>query len=67
MGTKTKRSFTASLNAPLTTDLETFGELSVYGLERDQTAYASCFEGLRGFKASVKVSLAAVVNLSLVC
>ncbi|KAH6900840.1 mitochondrial protein [Coprinopsis sp. MPI-PUGE-AT-0042] len=54
LGTKTKRSFTASLNAPLTSDLNTFGEVSVYGLERDQTSYASCFEGLRGFKASIK-------------
>ncbi|EAU81471.1 mitochondrial protein [Coprinopsis cinerea okayama7 len=54
LGTKTRRSFTASLSAPLTPDLNTFGEFSVYGLERDQTSYASCFEGLRGLKAVVK-------------
>ncbi|TFK22394.1 mitochondrial protein [Coprinopsis marcescibilis] len=54
LGTKTRRSFTASLNAPITPDLRTFGELSVYNLERDQTSYASCFEGLRGLKAVIK-------------
>lgn len=55
LGTKTRRSGGATLSAPLTRDLETFGSLNVYGLERDLTAYASCFEGLRGLKASVKV------------
>ena len=56
LGTKTRRSYSANLTAPLTPDLNTFGNLSVYGLERDQTAYASCFEGLRGVKATIKVS-----------
>ena len=61
LGTKTRRSGGATLSAPLTRDLETFGSLNVYGLERDLTAYASCFEGLRGLKASVKVGPAHVL------
>lgn len=55
LGTKTKRSFSAALNAPLTADLNAYGNLSVYGLDRDQTSFASCFEGLRGVRATVKV------------
>lgn len=55
-GTKTKRSFRASLTAPITSDLETFAELSLFGLERDNTSYASCKEYLRGIKTVVRVS-----------
>ncbi|EDR02029.1 uncharacterized protein LACBIDRAFT_186162 [Laccaria bicolor S238N-H82] len=54
LGTKTKRAFRASLVTPLTSDLDTFGEVNVYGLERDQSSYASCSEGLRGVKAVVR-------------
>ncbi|TEB24481.1 hypothetical protein FA13DRAFT_1739187 [Coprinellus micaceus] len=47
LGTKTRRSGGATLSAPLTRDLETFGSLNVYGLERDLTAlcelYASVY------------------------
>ncbi|KAG6920102.1 hypothetical protein DXG01_010170 [Tephrocybe rancida] len=53
-GTKTRRSFRASLTAPLTSDLDTYGELSAYGLERDNTSFASCTEGLRGLKATIR-------------
>ncbi|KAF8067576.1 surface antigen-domain-containing protein [Lyophyllum atratum] len=53
-GTKTRRSFRASLTAPLTSDLETYGELTAFGLERDNTSFASSFEGLRGVKAVVR-------------
>jgi len=56
LGTKTRRSFRGSLSAPLGEDLETRGELSVYGLERDLGTWASCQEGLRGFKATLSVS-----------
>ncbi|TFK41579.1 surface antigen-domain-containing protein [Crucibulum laeve] len=54
LGTKTRRSFRGSLSAPLTADLETFGEVSVFGLERDNSSFASSFEGLRGAKAVVR-------------
>lgn len=55
-GTKTKKSFRTALSLPLTSDLDTYGELSAYGLERDQTSYASCIEDFKGIKAVVRVS-----------
>ncbi|KAF8804775.1 hypothetical protein BYT27DRAFT_7106989 [Phlegmacium glaucopus] len=51
LGTKTRRAFRASLAVPLTVDLATHGELSVYGMEKDLSAYASCNEELRGIRA----------------
>ncbi|KAK2459610.1 hypothetical protein APHAL10511_008365 [Amanita phalloides] len=53
-GTKTKKSFRAALSLPLTSDLNTYGELSTYGLQRDQTSYASCIEDFKGIKAVVR-------------
>ncbi|KAG6886266.1 hypothetical protein C0993_006676 [Termitomyces sp. T159_Od127] len=53
-GTKTRRSFRATLTAPLTSSLETYGELTAFGLERDNSSFASCTEGLRGIKAIVR-------------
>ncbi|GLB39335.1 putative surface antigen [Lyophyllum shimeji] len=53
-GTKTRRSFRASFTAPLTSDLQTHGEITAFGLERDHTSFASCTEGLRGVKAVVR-------------
>ncbi|TFK66342.1 hypothetical protein BDN72DRAFT_844495 [Pluteus cervinus] len=50
-GTKTRRSYRASLGAPLTPDLGTYGELIAYGLDRDNSSWASSTEGLRGIKA----------------
>jgi outer membrane protein insertion porin family len=55
-GTQTRRSFHASLSAPLTPSLTTHGILSVFGMERDNTSYASCSEALRGVKAIIRVS-----------
>lgn len=55
-GTKTRRSYRASLTAPITPDLETHAELVAFGLERDCSTYASCTEGSRGIKAIVRVS-----------
>ncbi|EIN09167.1 mitochondrial protein [Punctularia strigosozonata HHB-11173 SS5] len=55
-GTKTKRSFNASLSAPLSSDLKTRGELSAFLSERDHSSFASCFEGLRGAKAVVRTT-----------
>ena len=56
LGTKTKRSFSAGLSIPVGSELQSTAHLSLYGLERDQTSYASCFEGLRGFRATLKGS-----------
>jgi outer membrane protein insertion porin family len=55
-GTTTRRSFNAIFSAPLTSDLLTRGELSVFGMERDNTAFASSMEDLGGIKAEVRVS-----------
>ncbi|KAJ7255225.1 surface antigen-domain-containing protein [Mycena rebaudengoi] len=54
LGTTTRKAFNASLTAPLTSNLSTYGELMVFGLERDHSSFASCFEGLRGAKALVR-------------
>ena len=58
-GTTTRVAFNASLSAPLaalTGNLNTRGEVSVFGLERDNTFYCSAMEGVRGLKAVVRVS-----------
>ncbi|TFY82057.1 hypothetical protein EWM64_g1952 [Hericium alpestre] len=54
VGTKTRRSFQASLSAPLTATLDTYGDLSVFAMDRDNSAFASCTEGLRGVKAVIR-------------
>ncbi|ETW75963.1 hypothetical protein HETIRDRAFT_461096 [Heterobasidion irregulare TC 32-1] len=54
VGTKTRRSFHATLSAPVTSTLKTFGDVSVFALDRDYTGHASCTEGLRGVKATLK-------------
>jgi len=56
LGNKTRRSFHASLTAPLTSTLLTHGTLSVFNLERDNSSYASCSEALHGIKAVIRVS-----------
>jgi len=55
MGTKTRRAFRGAFTVPITSDMNTVAELSAYGIERDLTTYASCFEGLRGSKAAIRV------------
>ena len=62
-GTKTRIAYNASLTAPLTRDLQTRGELTVFGLERDSTSYCSAFEGVRDVKAAVRVSLGQLAYL----
>ncbi|KAK7683106.1 hypothetical protein QCA50_013779 [Cerrena zonata] len=52
--TKTRVSFNTSLSAPLTRNLKTKGEIALFGTERDNTSYASHFEGVRGFKTVVR-------------
>ena len=54
LGTKTCRSFRASITTPLIPSMNTFSELSAYGMEKD-TTYASCTEGLRGLRTIVRV------------
>ncbi|KAK7059619.1 SAM50-like protein SPAC17C9.06 [Favolaschia claudopus] len=53
-GTTTKMAFNAALTAPLTSNLGTYGEVHLFGHERDITSYASCKEGIRGAKAIVR-------------
>ncbi|KAG5725897.1 SAM50-like protein SpAC17C9.06 [Termitomyces sp. T112] len=53
-GTKTRRSFRAAFTAPLTSSLGTYGEVTAFGLERDNSSFASCTEGLRGVKATIR-------------
>ncbi|KZT68930.1 hypothetical protein DAEQUDRAFT_711147 [Daedalea quercina L-15889] len=64
--TTTRVAFSASLSAPLlpylpyapspspNPDLSTRGEISVFGHERDNTTFASSFEGVRGLRAAVR-------------
>ncbi|KAF8870966.1 mitochondrial protein [Gymnopilus junonius] len=54
VGTKTRQSFRGALSIPISADMNTFGELSAYALQRDLTTYASCFEGLRGVRAALR-------------
>lgn len=56
MGTTTRRSFQGSFSAPLTSNLRTRGEISIFGLHKDLSSFASCTEELRGIKALVRVS-----------
>ena len=55
-GTQTKRSFHAALTAPLNPTLSTHGTLSIFGMERDNSAFASSSEALRGLRATIRVS-----------
>ncbi|KAI0746553.1 surface antigen-domain-containing protein [Daedaleopsis nitida] len=52
--TKTRMSFNASLNAPLTSTLKTRGEVSLFGMERDNSSFASSSEGVRGVRAVLR-------------
>ncbi|KAF7334237.1 SAM50-like protein SPAC17C9.06 [Mycena sanguinolenta] len=52
-GTTTKMAFNATLTAPLTSNLNTYGEMHLFGHERDLSSFASCKEGVRGAKALV--------------
>lgn len=54
--TKTRMSFNASLTAPLTPTLKTRGEVSIFGMERDNSSFASSSEGVRGVRAVLRVS-----------
>jgi outer membrane protein insertion porin family len=56
VGSMTRKAFDASFTAPLTSNLNTYGEMHLFGLERDQSSFASCIESIRGAKALVRVS-----------
>ncbi|KIY62787.1 mitochondrial protein [Cylindrobasidium torrendii FP15055 ss-10] len=53
-GTTTKKSFSASLSAPVSRDLWTTAELALYGLAKDNSSFASSSEDVRGMKATVR-------------
>ncbi|TFK47553.1 hypothetical protein OE88DRAFT_1685927 [Heliocybe sulcata] len=53
-GTKTRRSYYANLSVPVSHNLWTWADLSVFGLDRDNSSYASSTEGLRGAKAAIR-------------
>jgi len=55
LGTKTRRAYQASFSLPLSPSLNTTGVLSLFGLDRDNSSYASSTEGLRGIKAVIRV------------
>ncbi|KZT22770.1 hypothetical protein NEOLEDRAFT_1137574 [Neolentinus lepideus HHB14362 ss-1] len=54
LGTKTRRSYYANLSLPVSSNLQTWADASVFGMDRDNSSYASCTEGLRGVKAAVR-------------
>ncbi|KAJ7089333.1 surface antigen-domain-containing protein [Mycena belliarum] len=54
LGTTTRRAFNVLFTAPLTSSVRTFGELHLFGTERDHSTFASCTEGLRGARALVR-------------
>ncbi|KAL0580908.1 hypothetical protein V5O48_001102 [Marasmius crinis-equi] len=54
LGTTTRRSFHASLSAPITPDLDTVAQLTAFDLQRDFSYFASCSEALRGIKLLVR-------------
>ncbi|KAL5476991.1 hypothetical protein ACEPAI_3177 [Sanghuangporus weigelae] len=54
-GLRTRLAGHVSLSKPIwNPDLRTRGELSVFGVEKDFTGFASCVEGVRGLRASIK-------------
>lgn len=57
LGTKTRRAYQGSFSLPLTPSLDTTGILSIFGMDRDNSNFASSTEGLRGLKATIRVSL----------
>ncbi|KAI0318083.1 surface antigen-domain-containing protein [Amylostereum chailletii] len=54
VGTQTRRSFHGTFSAPLTSTLDTRGDISVYASDKDNTTFASCTEALRGARAVVR-------------
>lgn len=58
-GTKTRRAFQLRLEAPLVAidhSLRTRGEVSAFGLQRDNTSFASSVQDINGIKVALRVS-----------
>ena len=55
-GIKTRLAGNISLSAPVTANLKTRAELSLFGFQKDLTVSSSCVEGVRGFRAALRVS-----------
>lgn len=53
-GTQTRRSLHAALTAPIDPTLSTHGTLSIFGMERDNSTFASSSEILRGLRATIR-------------
>ncbi|KAF5369789.1 hypothetical protein D9758_001377 [Tetrapyrgos nigripes] len=53
-GSTTKKTFQGSFSAPITPDLNTWADLSAYGVLKDHSLFASCSEVRRGVKASIR-------------
>ncbi|THH09565.1 hypothetical protein EW145_g1916 [Phellinidium pouzarii] len=53
-GLKTRLAGHIALSAPISPNLKTHGEISVFGLEKDLTGFASCVEGVRGLRAIIR-------------
>ncbi|KAF9055320.1 hypothetical protein BDZ89DRAFT_1097988 [Hymenopellis radicata] len=54
IGTTTKKSFAALLTAPVSPNLDTRADLTIYGLRKDNKSFASSEEEFRGVKALVR-------------
>nr|GAT53484.1 predicted protein [Mycena chlorophos] len=54
VGTTTRKAANASLTFPLTSSVQTWGELQGYMFERDSSSFASCTEAFSGAKALVR-------------
>ena len=55
-GLKTRMAGNFTLSAPLSPSLQSRGEISLFGLEKDYNYFASCVEGTRGLRAAIRVS-----------
>jgi outer membrane protein insertion porin family len=55
-GLRTRLAGHFTFGLPVSPDLKTRGEISVFGLEKDLTALSSCVEGVRGLRAAIRVS-----------
>lgn len=64
LGTTTRRAIQVRLDAPLTSALDTRGEISAFQFDRDQSVFASSSESVSGLKATARVRLHKIANLS---
>ncbi|PWY99432.1 hypothetical protein BCV70DRAFT_118764 [Testicularia cyperi] len=55
-GTRTKRAFNLEFGAPIPGNVDNEMKLSMFSLERDLSAFASCFESVQGVKTALSTS-----------